>query len=191
MALLAEEIVEEWLNRQGYFTIRGIKLGVQEIDLLALRWQPDGAPPDCRHIEVQASMRPVSFISRVPRADQRLGRPKNSAKRSEAELMEGVDEWVETKFLRPDKRALMSRLWPGQWRSELVVNVVKSEPELALIAQRGIQIHRLPDIVQALAHPNFVVASAAGADVVDLILMGARQGTAIQAAHNPPQSSQV
>jgi hypothetical protein len=36
MALLAEEIVEEWLNRNGYFTIRGIKLGVQEIDLLAL-----------------------------------------------------------------------------------------------------------------------------------------------------------
>ena len=24
MALLAEEIVEEWLNRQDYFTIRGI-----------------------------------------------------------------------------------------------------------------------------------------------------------------------
>jgi hypothetical protein len=36
MALLAEEIVEEWLNRNGYFTIRGIKLGVHEIDLLAI-----------------------------------------------------------------------------------------------------------------------------------------------------------
>lgn len=190
MALLAEEIVEEWLNRQGYFTIRGVKLGVQEIDLLALRWQPGGAPPDCRHIEVQASMRPVSFISRVPKADQRLGRPKNSAKRSEAELMEGVREWVETKFLRPDKRNLMSRLWPGEWRSELVVNVVKSESELALIAQKGIQIHRLPDIVHALANQSYVVASAAGADVVDLILMGARQSAARQ-AHNPSKSSQL
>jgi len=37
MSLLAEEIVEEWLNRDGYFTIRGIKLGVHEIDLLALK----------------------------------------------------------------------------------------------------------------------------------------------------------
>lgn len=36
MALLAEELVEEWLNRNGFFTIRGIKLGVQEIDLLAI-----------------------------------------------------------------------------------------------------------------------------------------------------------
>ena len=33
MALLAEEIVEEWLNRQGYFTIRGVKVGVHEMDL--------------------------------------------------------------------------------------------------------------------------------------------------------------
>ena len=36
MALLAEEIVEEWLNRQGFFTIRGIKQGTQEIDLLSV-----------------------------------------------------------------------------------------------------------------------------------------------------------
>jgi hypothetical protein len=27
--------VQEWLNRQGYFTIRGIKVDVHEIDLLA------------------------------------------------------------------------------------------------------------------------------------------------------------
>lgn len=191
MALLAEEIVEEWLNRQGYFTIRGIKLGVHEIDLLALRWDPTGEP-DCRHIEVQASMRPVSYISRVPKADQRLGRAKSSAKRSETELVEGVREWVETKFLRSDKRALMSRLWPGQWRSELVVNVVKSEQELALISEQGIQIHRLPDIVRALATGGFAVSSAAGADVVDLILMGARQPANNEAgAHNSLLGSQA
>ena len=28
MALLAESLVEEWLNRDGYFTIRGVKHGV-------------------------------------------------------------------------------------------------------------------------------------------------------------------
>ena len=64
MALLAEEIVEEWLNRQGYFTIRGIKLGVHEIDLLAIR--PGPTRLECRHIEVQASVRPISYITRVP-----------------------------------------------------------------------------------------------------------------------------
>ncbi len=66
MALLAEEIVEEWLNRQGYFTIRGIKTGVQEIDLLAVKWE-NNFQVKRRHIEVQASMRPVSYISSVPK----------------------------------------------------------------------------------------------------------------------------
>ena len=37
MPLLAEEVVQEWLNRQGFFTIRGIKAGNSEIDLLAVR----------------------------------------------------------------------------------------------------------------------------------------------------------
>lgn len=58
MALLAEEIVEEWLNRQGYFTIRGVKIGVHEMDLLAVRFNAGAI--DCRQTEVQASVRPVS-----------------------------------------------------------------------------------------------------------------------------------
>jgi hypothetical protein len=28
MAFLAETLVDEWLNRQGYFTVRGIKDGM-------------------------------------------------------------------------------------------------------------------------------------------------------------------
>ena len=50
MTLLAEEIVEVWLNRDGYFTIRVIKLGIHEIDLLAL--SICGSEIEARHIEV-------------------------------------------------------------------------------------------------------------------------------------------
>ena len=173
MALLAEEIVEEWLNRQGYFTIRGIKIGVHEIDLLAIKHHENGKT-ECRHLEVQASMRPISYISRVPKKDQKSGRAKNSAKRSDEELVVGVGEWVETKFRRPDKKALMTTLWNGEWSSELVVNVVKSEDELKLIGDHGIKIIRLPDIVSSLATDSFPVGSACGADIIDLIHMGAQ-----------------
>jgi hypothetical protein len=69
MALLAEEIVEEWLNRNGYFTIRGIKLGVQEIDLLALAVRDSIV--EARHIEVQASIRPVSYLCHCQRTPNR------------------------------------------------------------------------------------------------------------------------
>lgn len=43
MALLAEEIVEEWLNRQGYFTIRGVKVGGYYTPPLALVYRPEYA----------------------------------------------------------------------------------------------------------------------------------------------------
>jgi hypothetical protein len=52
MSLLAEEVIEEWLRRDGHFTMRGIKLGNHEIDLLAVKRSGDKII--CRHIEVQA-----------------------------------------------------------------------------------------------------------------------------------------
>ncbi|MCG5539323.1 hypothetical protein [Halorhodospira sp. 9622] len=172
MALLAEEIIEEWLNRQGYFTIRGIRLGVNEIDLVAVKFR-SGEKPVCRHIEVQASMRPVSYISKLPKAARRTGRAANSAARSQEELVEGVAEWVERKFHATEKRALMETLWSGEWSSELVINKVKSEQEVELIAQHGTIIHRLPEIVRELQRKIFPIKRAAGSDFIDLLQMGA------------------
>jgi len=37
MAALAESLVDAWLNRQGFFTVRGLKHGIDEIDLLGVR----------------------------------------------------------------------------------------------------------------------------------------------------------
>lgn len=172
MALLAEEIVEEWLNRSGYFTIRGIKVGVHEIDLLAVKpaTHSNGAV-ECRHIEVQASMRPVSYISRVPVEIQKTGRAANSAKRSDDELVKGVAEWVHKKFRHPGKVSLMRSLWNRDWSSELVINNVKSEDEVRLIESHGIKITRLPEVIADLASRG--TYSAAGADFLDLIHMGA------------------
>lgn len=170
MALLAEELVEEWLNRQGYFTIRGIRIGVDEIDLLAIRII--GAEIEYRHIEVQASMRPVSPISRVPRELQRQGRAPNSAKRTPEELETGVSEWVEKKFFKARKIALIEQLAPVKWTSELVVNNVKVEAELELIAAHGVLVRRLRDIVRDLRKADFPIKSASGADFVDLVNMG-------------------
>lgn len=61
MSLLAEVVVEEWLNQQGYFTIRGAKLGNDEIDILALRVLSNGVI-ERRHIEVQVSIKPIGYI---------------------------------------------------------------------------------------------------------------------------------
>ncbi|HEU5258698.1 MAG TPA: hypothetical protein VFU28_22075 [Vicinamibacterales bacterium] len=187
MALLAEELVEEWLNRRGYFTIRGIKLGVQEIDLLAIRPRDSGL--ECRHLEVQCSMRPVSYVTRVPKDVQKAtGRAAASAKaRTDDELRQGISEWVHKKFDHPVKRAIRNRLAPGPWSRELVLHQVKWEREVELVQEAGITVHRLRGLLKELNSGGLLFEGAAGAHLVDLVSMTATSvGTA-----TPSQRSQL
>jgi hypothetical protein len=172
MSLLGEEVVEEWLNRNGYFTIRGIKVGVDEIDILAIRPLPDGKH-ECRHIEVQVSINPISYITKVPAAIRKetgIG-PHNAKRRDVAQLTQGVHEWIEAKFNQPRKVELRNSLCPGFWTKELVVGTVKHEEELDLLRQAGITIHRLKDILSEMVEKRTVVKAAAGVDLFDLMLL--------------------
>jgi hypothetical protein len=172
MALLGEEIVEEWLNRQGYFTIRGIKLGNDEIDILAIRPLPNGKH-ECRHIEVQISINPISYITKVPSAIRKATgiAPHNAKKRDVEQLTQGVNEWIESKFNQPRKDEMRNRLCPGTWTKELVVGIVRHEQELELLRQAGIIIHRLKEVVSEMVEKDGIVQSAAGADLFDLMLL--------------------
>jgi hypothetical protein len=173
MALLAEELVEEWLNRQGYFTIRGIRVGVHEIDLLALRPASEGL--DCRQIEVQASVRPVSYLTKVPKSVQReTGRASASAKaRSDNELRDGIREWVDKKYDHPAKKRVRRGLAPGPWSRELVVHQVKHARELELIREAGIEVRQLADILVELKNGGMLLEGAAGSHFVDLVAVTA------------------
>lgn len=172
MALLGEEVVEEWLNRNGYFTIRGIKVGVDEIDILAIRPRPDGKY-ECRHIEVQVSINPISYITKVPAAIRKQTgiAPHNAKRRDLAQLKQGVHEWIEAKFNQPRKVQLRSSLCPGSWSRELVVGSIKHEEELDLLRQSGITIHRLKDVLSEMIETRTTVKAAAGADLFDLMLL--------------------
>src|SRR5262245_29362682 len=171
MALLAEELVEEWLNRQGYFTIRGAKVGVHEIDLLAVRITADGV--DYRHIEVQASRNAVSYLTPVPAAVQRsTGRKPFSMKTRDAtEMKAAVREWVQKKFDHPAKRRLRQQLGSGPWSRELVVHSVKHPEELDLLAAEGVQVRRLRDVVSAIQAGGLLLGKAAGESLIDLVLL--------------------
>ncbi|MGO8925792.1 MAG: hypothetical protein ACLQU3_02685 [Limisphaerales bacterium] len=173
MSLLGEEVVEEWLNRDGFFTIRGIKVGNDEIDILAIRPLSSGQH-ERRHIEVTVSINPISYITKVPAA---IGKQTgigahNAKKRDVAQLTQGVREWVEAKFNQPHKVELKQRLCPGDWTRELVVGRVKHEDELDLLRQAGLTVHHLKDILVGMADKCTVVKAAAGTDLCDLMLMG-------------------
>jgi len=172
MSLLGEEVVEEWLNRKGYFTIRGIKIGVDEIDILAIKPLPNGEH-ECRHIEVTLSINPISYISKVPKALQKeRGIGANNAKRrDEAQLRQGVAEWIERKFNHEGKAELRRRLCPGNWTRELVLNVVKYEAEISLFQEAGIEVILLKDVVSEMVKGGNIIRAASGADLVDLVLL--------------------
>ena len=173
MALLAEELVEEWLNRNGYFTIRGIKLGVHEIDLLAIR--VNGANIEARHIEVQASVRPISYLSPLPREiRKKTGRGSASTKaRSEKELRDGIQEWVNKKYYLEAKEKIRKKLFQGTWSYELVIHKIKFPQELDLLKEQGILIHNLDEIVASLSDGHTtMIPRASGSDLFELVMLG-------------------
>jgi hypothetical protein len=177
MALLAETLVEEWLNRQGYFTIRGIKEGVDEIDLLAVRPLANFRI-EALHVEVQVSLRPVSFLAKLtPRLQRELGKAPGSAyPRTDEMLQECVSAWVGKKFEDRRKARRREALWPGgSWQWTFVHGVVKEPRELQLIAATGIRLVPLAEVLDNLCHVKRAVFSAsAGTDLADLIEFYAR-----------------
>jgi hypothetical protein len=170
MSLLGEEVVEEWLNRHGYFTIRGIKVGVDELDILAIRPLSDGTC-ECRHVEVQASINPISYITKVPAAIQKQKgiAPHNAKKRDLGQLRQGVQEWIDAKFEQPRKVELKNSLCAGSWSRELVVGKVKYEEELDLLRDAGITVHRIKDLLSQMLDKQRPIKAASGADLFDLM----------------------
>lgn len=172
VALLAEELVEEWLNRQGYFTIRGVKIGVHEMDLLAVRFHEGDV--ECRHVEVQVSINPVSYITKLTKEDQKAtGKTATSSgSRTPEVYARAVDAWVEKKFRQDKKQAVLQALVPGSWTRELVVHKVAHPEELDHLRAREIIVRNLEDILRDLAKPSGPVARAGGGDFVDLLWLG-------------------
>lgn len=129
MALLDEQLVDEWLNRKCFFTMRGIKSGIDEIDLLAVRMADQQL--ECWHVEVQVSYRPIGYV----------GGDANARRRTDDELRSGVEQWVEKKFTAPRKVARRNAILPNaQWKFVFVHGVLRDERELEHMAQLGITL---------------------------------------------------
>ena len=94
MALLYKQLVEEWLNRQNFFTIRGIKSGNDEIDLLAIRPTPEGM--ECWHVEVQISYKLAMFQTRASLKQELSDSQDTSQIEAIERLIKQIDDRLET-----------------------------------------------------------------------------------------------
>ena len=158
MALLDEQLVEEWLNRQNFFTMRGIKSGNDEIDLLAIRPTPEGM--EYWHVEVQISYRPVNYI----------GGDINARKRTKNELREGVEQWVAKKFTSPKKAKRRNEILPdAKWRYFLVHAVLKDEAELTIMEELGVELIPYKRVLEDLRSEKKSKSSSAASGIVEML----------------------
>lgn len=158
MALLDEQLVEEWLNRQNFFTMRGIKSGVDEIDLLAIRSTPERL--ECWHVEVQISYRPVGYI----------GGDTSARKRNDKELREGVEQWVTKKFTSPKKVKRRNEILPdANWRKFLVHAALKDEAELPIMEELGIELITYRKVLEDLCSDKQGKSSSAASGIVEML----------------------
>ena len=150
MAILAESLVEEWLNREKFFTVRGVKHGVGEIDLLAIRHEAE-APVTGWHVEVQASFRPIGYIAKLT---DEMARASNKVRTSAvARTPEQIEicarDWVWSKFKTPHKAKARERFWPNvEWSYHLVHAVVREQRELEVFKQEGVTCHPFRDLLR-------------------------------------------
>ena len=158
MALLDEQLVEEWLNRQNFFTMRGIKCGVDEIDLLAIRPTPEGL--ECWHVEVQISYRPIGYI----------GGDTSARKRNDKELREGLEQWVAKKFTSPKKINRRNLILPNaKWRNFLVHAVLKDEAELPIMQELGVELISYKYVLEQLRMDKQGKSSSAASGIAEML----------------------
>jgi hypothetical protein len=158
MAVVHEEIVERWLNQRGFFTMRGIKCGIDGIDLLAIKL--GNAKITAWHVEVQVSFRPVGYI----------GGDTSTKKPDLAQLSDGVAQWVNKKFLSEKKiNKRNSILTDMNWEYVLVCAELKDEHELALVESLGVKVLHFRKILADLSSPRSQHGLSLSSDIIDLL----------------------
>jgi hypothetical protein len=172
MALLAEQVVEEWLTRQGYFTIRGIKLGYDEIDLLAIKKLENGNWHNI-HVEVQVSLRPVNYISSLTLSRQsefNINGARNATKRTDDQLETTVIDWVHKKYKSEKKCEVRRKLISSDdWSYLFVYGNIKSQTELKLIENQNVNIKYIGDIIKEMHERKFTFTTGSATDILELI----------------------
>jgi len=172
VALLGESLVEEWLNRNGFFTILGVKHGVGEMDLLAVRPVQNGQIIGWP-VEVQISFRPIGYIAKLTRdiLGESKRSPRSVVKRTPEHIESCARQWVEDKFRDSRKTRLRDRLWPDvRWEFHFVHAVVKDPHELEIIANEGIILHPFHEVLSTLAQRDAQSFSgSAGGDLAEIV----------------------
>ncbi len=125
---LIADIVSEWLCLKGHFIIRGLKIGRNEIDILAIK-PNNGRIAEAAHYEVSISTTPVGYLGE-----------KSARGQTESEVRRSVARYVDKKYTRQKTVEVIERLVGKQYRRYFVTGHRKHEMETVALQEQGITI---------------------------------------------------
>ena len=167
MALIAEELVEEWLIQKKFFTVRNLKSGNDEIDLLGVKLNGK-SKNELVHVEVSVSHSPMSWICRINQ--------RSAARRSPEEIKSEVDAWVERKYKSEKKQLMRDNLIPhantDDWEMMFVHGILtdQNHKEMEYMKELGIKIISIKKIMLDLQdNDGRVFTGGTGKEISNLI----------------------
>ena len=132
-----EEIVSNWLFLKGYFVVNNLKVGNNEIDMLAVK-VTNGAVVEKIHIEIQCSSDPIGYI----------GGSKSAKSRNAKQVEEGVVEYIDKKFLSKKTRKTVEKLLGEKYLKWFICGKLKDEFTVAAFKKHKIEVKRIWDIIE-------------------------------------------
>lgn len=141
---LIENIVTSWFNAKGYFVIQNLKVGVYEVDLLAIKLNEFQKVEDAVHVEVQCSSNPIGYIGGSPSAK----------KRSVDEIEQGVLAYIDKKFEHPKTKKVIASIFGQSYRRLFVCGNLKDETTIEFFKKHGVEVVRAWEIFDDVKRNN-------------------------------------
>ncbi len=138
---IIEDIVSDWLNSKGYFVIKNLKVGVNEVDILAVKLNNRQNVDNAIHVEVQCSSNPIGYI----------GGSSSAKKRNVLEIESGVKNYIDKKFNSEKIRNVVRELVGNKYEKIFVHGKLKEEAEtIKAFEKNGIKVVRVQQIFKEI-----------------------------------------
>lgn len=135
---IIEDIVADYFYSKGYFLIKNLKAGLNEIDILAIKLNNNQKIDEAIHIEVHCSSKPIGYIGGSPSARRRALK--------EVEL--GVEDYIKRKFTNEKVENIIKRLIGNKYKKLFICGKLKEEETIIYFEKNDITVRRIWDILE-------------------------------------------
>ena len=139
---IIENIVADCFYSRGYFLIKNLKAGLNEIDILAIKLNNEQKVDDAVHIEVHCSSKPIGYI----------GGSSSAKKRSASKIESGVEDYIDKKFNNEKVKNVIKKLIGNKYKYKkmFICGKLKEEDTTKYFDKNGIEVMRVWQIFKEI-----------------------------------------